>query len=112
MESSCDRDQQRHGCAAQRRQPSARDMNLPIAARLLPKLDPRPESQIDADLDDEFAFHIDQLQRELIEAGHEPGAARDMAQARFGNLQSIKHQCKRISLKERTMLQRVNFIMM
>jgi protein involved in polysaccharide export with SLBB domain len=72
----------------------------------------RSESQIDGDLDDEFAFHLEMKTRELMEEGYNPEAARGLAVARFGNIEHIKQRCKRIALEERIMLQRVNFVLM
>ena len=77
-----------------------------------PPTEQRNEPQIDADLNDEFAFHIDQLTRELMESGIEQHQARSSAIARFGSVSTIHNQCRRLALKERNMLQRVNFAMM
>lgn len=74
--------------------------------------DGRSEREIDDDLDAEFAFHLEQAQRDLVHEGHDREAASELAHARFGDVDRIKRECRRIALKERTMLQRVNFIMM
>ncbi|MHC4414348.1 MAG: permease prefix domain 1-containing protein [Planctomycetota bacterium] len=88
-------------------------MSLLSQARLgLPRLDPRSEDEIAADLDDEIAFHIWQLERELVEEGRDADAARAAAQARFGDVERIKRQCVRIALEERVMLQRINLVLM
>ena len=72
----------------------------------------RSDSQIDSDLDDEFAFHLEMKTRELMNDGYESEAAGGLARASFGNIEQIKTRCKRIALEERIMLQRVNFVMM
>lgn len=72
----------------------------------------RSESQIERDLEDEFAFHLEMKTRELMNEGHDLQAARGLALGSFGNVELIKKRCKRIALEERIMLQRVNFVMM
>jgi hypothetical protein len=74
--------------------------------------DRRSEPQIEDDLEDEFAFHLEQRARALIEEGNDPAASRGLARARFGDVERIKRQCKRIAMEERIMLQRVNVVMM
>ena len=78
----------------------------------LPKFDPRDDQQIDAEIDDELTFHIEQVTRELIEAGQSDDDAKVNALARFGDIQQVKAQCKRIALEERIMLQRINLVLM
>src|SRR5262245_1845129 len=72
---------------------------------------PAPE-EIDRDLADELEFHIAMTVRDLVAQGVDRQAARDAARRQFGDVESIKRQCKRIALQERIMLQRINFIMM
>lgn len=72
----------------------------------------RTESQIDADLDEEFAFHLEMRSRENIETGCDPDLARSRAMTSFGSIESIKRQCRRIALEERLMLQRINLVVM
>lgn len=74
--------------------------------------DPRSEREIDDDLDAEFAFHIEQLEAELIEQGVPPEHSPDLARARFGNQEKLKQRCKAIAMKERIMLQRINTVLM
>lgn len=78
----------------------------------LPKFDPRDDQQIDAQIDDELTFHIEQVTRELVEAGQSDDDAKANALARFGDVQQIKAQCKRIALGEQIMLQRINLVLM
>lgn len=74
--------------------------------------DPRSEHEIDDDLDAEFAFHIEQLEAELIEQGVPPEHSSELARARFGNQEKLKRRCKAIAMKERIMLQRINTVLM
>ncbi|MCI0675480.1 MAG: permease prefix domain 1-containing protein [Phycisphaerales bacterium] len=95
----------------------AMPFKLPRVPRLpglprLPRPEGRSEAQIDRDLEDEFAFHIDRSASEMVKDGVDPNEARRQAAARFGDVVSIKRKCRRIALKERIMLQRVNFVMM
>jgi len=78
----------------------------------LPRPDGRNEAQIDDDLDAEFAFHMEMRARQLEAEGMDARAARGSAQAKFGDIQAIKSQCRRLVLQERIMLQRINFVMM
>ncbi len=78
----------------------------------LPKFDPRDDQQIDAQIDDELTFHIEQVTREFVEAGQSDADAKVNALAQFGNVQQIKAQCKRIALEERIMVQRINLVLM
>ncbi len=79
---------------------------------ILLKFDPRDDQQIDAAIDDELTFHIEQVIRELVDDGLSVHAAKVSALARFGDLNKVKVQCKRIARKERIMLQRINLILM
>jgi hypothetical protein len=74
--------------------------------------DGRSDREIEDDLDAEFAFHLDQSARDLMSEGQGREAACGLAHERFGDIQRYKLQCRRIALKERIMLQRVNFILM
>ncbi|MEE8154007.1 MAG: permease prefix domain 1-containing protein [Phycisphaerales bacterium] len=78
----------------------------------LPKFDPRDDRQIEAQIDDELTFHIEQVTREFVEAGQSEHDAKINALARFGDVQQIKAQCKHIALEERIMLQRINLVLM
>jgi len=69
----------------------------------------RTQSQIERDLDDEFAFHVELKIRELTETGHSPEVADRLAHAAFGNIQQIKEQCTRIALEDRIMWKRIHF---
>ncbi len=83
-----------------------------FAGFYLPRPDRRGPEQIAADLDDEFAFHLDAIERELLETGLDPAEARAAARRRFGDVTRIRKQCLRVALGERIMLQRVNLVLM
>lgn len=87
-------------------------MNIGVLRGILPPPDRRSETEIEAELDDEFAFHIEQIERELKEAGIAHAEARLAALARFGNVDRIKKRCKRIVMEERVMLQQINAVLM
>lgn len=78
----------------------------------LPKFDSRNDQQIEAEIDDELTFHIEQATREFVEAGQSDEDAKVNALAQFGNVDQVKAQCKRIALEERIMLQRINLVLM
>lgn len=78
----------------------------------LPRLDPRSDEELGRDLEDEFAFHLDELARECRADGMNEAAARAEARRRFGDVEKVRRQCARIARQERVMLQRVNFVLM
>jgi hypothetical protein len=63
-------------------------------------------------VDDEFAFHLAAAQAELTDAGTSPEEARHAALERFGDPRKYRRQCRRIAMKERIMLQRINAVLM
>jgi len=84
-------------------------MKLPF---FIPPPDSRSESEIEADIADEILFHLRESAREFREAGETEEAARALAKEQFGNVEGYKRQMKRIALKERIMLQRINLALM
>jgi predicted permease len=48
----------------------------------------------DADVEEEFAFHLDMRTRELIDQGWSPAAARREARRQFGNLEEARAYCR------------------
>jgi hypothetical protein len=79
---------------------------------LLPAIDRRSPHQIDSDLEDEISFHLHMRTCDLQHEGFPRDEAGRVASERFGNIDRIRRQCKRIALRERIMLQRVSFVMM
>jgi hypothetical protein len=65
-------------------------------------------ARVEADIADEFAAHVELLERELVAAGHPPERAAVAARARFGDRERLARECRSIMLKEHTMLRRVH----
>jgi hypothetical protein len=65
---------------------------------------------VDDEIDEEFALHLDLLERDLIESGVDPRNARRQAAARFGDIETFRARCRRIALKEQIMLERINTV--
>jgi len=85
---------------------------LHLARLPWPRPDPRGEDQLEADLADEFEFHLAQRRREYERQGLDAAQARRAAADRFGDVQRIKAQCRRIAREERIMLQKINLVLM
>jgi predicted permease len=60
----------------------------------------------DSDLEDELSFHFEMRVRELIEEGWSESDARSEARRRFGNLDRIRAQCRRIRSEGETHVKR------
>lgn len=75
----------------------------------------RPRSEIETDVNDEFAHHLEQLQTEVSRpsgqrtTGDEDGTV--LAAARFGDADALRRQCVNIQLEDRTMLMKLNAIL-
>lgn len=78
---------------------------------LLRPPDRRSPQEVDEDVADELAFHIEALERESLADGASPDGARAEALRRFGNPERIRAACRRIDLEERIMLQRLNAVL-
>lgn len=83
-----------------------------VIQSILLRFDSRSSAQVDADLEDEFEFHIQQSTKELVEEGDSVETGRLEARSRFGDMKQIKSQCKHIALQERIMLQKINLALM
>ena len=71
--------------------------------------DARSVAEVDADIREELAFHIDARERELVAAGASPGDAARLARTCLGDVDHVFADCREIELGERNMLQRINF---
>lgn len=71
----------------------------------------RSEAEIEREIAEEIAFHLEQRTRELVEQGMAEGEARIEAERRFGSPERVRAQCRSVQLGERIMLQRVNFVL-
>ena len=66
---------------------SLRDLTLRLRALFTP-------GQVERDLHDELAFHVEREAQKLIDAGIPPDAARARARARFGSTAVVADQCR------------------
>ena len=69
-------------------------MHIPGLRRLV-RLPRRSGQQIDRDIDDELAFHIDMVAAELIADGTPPSEARDRARHQFGDVERARRNLRR-----------------
>jgi predicted permease len=67
---------------------------------------PSAERDVHGLVDDEIAFHIDMLAKQLVAEGHSPESARREALQRFGNLDGIRRRCYDISHSHATTMRR------
>jgi hypothetical protein len=74
--------------------------------------DNRSPSEVDRDIEEEFAFHLEMAQRELMESGLSAERARERALAKFGSPERYRRECRTITLKERIVLQRITLVML
>ncbi|MCK6447635.1 MAG: permease prefix domain 1-containing protein [Planctomycetes bacterium] len=74
--------------------------------------DPRPKREIDGDIEEELAFHLAERERENRAAGMSAEEARADAERRFGDLEKIRGECRRVQMGERIVLQRLNFVLL
>jgi predicted permease len=57
----------------------------------------RDKRDVGAEVDEELAFHVDMLIRDLVASGHTPEDARREAMERFGDVESVRERCYDIS---------------
>ena len=58
----------------------------------------------------ELGFHLDMLTRELVESGMSAEAARAEARRRFGNLDAVSAQCRRLGLERERSERRTEYL--
>jgi hypothetical protein len=63
-----------------------------------------------ADLEDEFAFHLEMRTRELVARGWTPDAARIEARRQFGDLEEARAYCRSIDLRLRKRTMRTEWL--
>jgi putative ABC transport system permease protein len=61
-------------------------------------------------VDAELGFHLDMLTRELVESGMSAEAARVEARRRFGNLDAVNAQCRRLGLERERAERRTEYL--
>jgi hypothetical protein len=74
--------------------------------------DGRSSADIERDIEDEIAFHLEMRVHELCDAGMSETAAQQVAVEKFGDVMRVKDRCRTVQLGERIMLQRVNVILL
>jgi len=63
-------------------------------------------SDVKADVEDEFAFHIGERVDDLVAAGVDPRDARDEALSRFGDVEQVKSACRTIAQEQEKQMRR------
>jgi len=71
--------------------------------------DRRAAAEIEADVQAEIEHHLACKERELVEQGRAPEAARGEALEHFGDVAAAREACLGIQIGERIMLQRIHF---
>lgn len=74
------------------------------------RIDRRPVHQIEDEIREELAFHIEQSTEVLIASGLPPPQARERALEDFGDVERIRGACRRVQLGDRIMLLRIQWI--
>ena len=59
------------------------------------------DQPVDAEVDEEFAFHVEMRTRELMRQGLDPEAARTEALRGFGRMDDVKAECRRLGRQRR-----------
>lgn len=72
--------------------------------------DPRPTHEVEGDIAEELEFHLAMRTQEGIELGLSPEEARAQAEARFGDVDKVRRDCRRTQIGDRIMLQRINAV--
>ncbi|MBK8180948.1 MAG: hypothetical protein IPK67_19055 [Planctomycetes bacterium] len=68
------------------------------------------EGDLARDIDQELAFHLEAREQELVQSGLSPEQARAEALRRFGSLEHIRAECRRIQSGGRIMLQKITLV--
>ena len=82
-----------------------------IRRRWLHPADPRTPREIEGDIEDELAFHLEQRERELVGRGMSQQAARAEALRRFGDVEQVRAACRRVQTGGRIIMQRVTLVL-
>jgi hypothetical protein len=85
-------------------------VNVLASARRWFSPDPRSRREIEGDIVEELAFHIDMATEDLVASGLERDEARARACARFGDFERVRAACRREQLGGRIMLLRIQWI--
>jgi len=76
--------------------------------RVLRPVEPRGRREIECDVGDELAFHMEMLERDLCREGLGAVEARAESERRFGDIATIRRRCVAAATWEKAMLQRIN----
>jgi predicted permease len=68
------------------------------------------KASVGDEVDAELAFHVEMRTRELIERGMDPAVARAAAEARFGNIAEVNHECRRIGERRERDMRRTEYV--
>lgn len=71
---------------------------------MFPPPDWRSNRAIDAEINEEFAFHRAMIERDLHATGASPEAAAQQADQRFGDVAKLRRECRNITRGSRNML--------
>ena len=71
----------------------------------------RSAREVEAEIADELAAHLDLATRDLVDQGLSYDEARRQAEARFGDVRHVFGACRAIQLEDRVMLQRVLLVL-
>ncbi len=63
-------------------------------------------ANVQADVDDEFQFHLQEHVDDLVARGIDPRAARDDALRRFGDIEKLKSTCRELAQEQETRMRR------
>jgi putative ABC transport system permease protein len=58
--------------------------------------------EVEHEIEDEIRLHLDLRTRDYRARGHSEGEARELARKRFGDVEVVERQCRRLSMLERT----------
>ncbi len=67
----------------------------------------RSAAEVDADIRDEFEFHIAMRTEDNLSQGMSPDEARSEAEAKFGDFESSRNACRKIDLGPRLLMQKL-----
>ncbi len=78
----------------------------------MPLVSSRTAAEIDEEIREEFAFHLEMRTQDNLQAGMSPEAARRDAEQRFGDVELSRHACRKITLGPRHMFQRMQTLLL
>ena len=67
-------------------------------------------ASVEQEVDGELAFHLEMRARELVEGGMDPAAAREEARRRFGDVEGVRKECRKIGRQRERDVRRVEYL--